>query len=108
MFVFLLEKCATPVPLCAETSLPGRRNAKTAFHFLKKVLDIYIRLCYTIITKRKGDLKMKKYIITYRSFKVHWDKEVYTEAEKEIAEWRFDALKNCVNADNVKMEIKED
>ena len=51
---------------------------------------------------------MKKYIITYRSFKTHWDREIYTEAEKEIAEWRFDALKNCVNADNVKMEIKEE
>ena len=51
---------------------------------------------------------MKKYIITYRSFKIHWDKEIYIEAEKEIAELRFDALKNCVNADNVKMEIKEE
>ena len=49
---------------------------------------------------------MKKYIITYRSFKIHWDKEVYIE--KEIAERRFEALKNCVNADNVKMEIKEE
>lgn len=76
--------------------------------FFEKVLDISHRLCYTIITKGKGDLKMKKYIITYRSFKIHWDKEVYTETEKEIAEWRFDALKNCVNADNVKMEIKEE
>jgi len=51
---------------------------------------------------------MKKYIITYRSFKTYWDKEVYTEKEKEIAEWRYDSLKNCENADNVKIEIKED
>jgi len=50
---------------------------------------------------------MKKYIITYRSFKTHWDKEVYTEAEKQIAEWRFNSLKNCVNADNVEMKIQE-
>lgn len=47
---------------------------------------------------------MKKYIITYRSFKIHWDKEVYTENEKEIAEWRYNSLKNCENADNVKIE----
>lgn len=51
---------------------------------------------------------MRKYIITYRSFKTHWDKEVYIEAEKEIAEWRYNSLVNCENADNVKIEIKED
>lgn len=51
---------------------------------------------------------MKKYVITYRSFKMYWDKEVYTEKEKEIAEWRFNSLMECENADNVKMEIRED
>lgn len=49
---------------------------------------------------------MKKYVITYRSFKTYRDKEVYTE--KEIAEQRFNSLKECKNADNVKMEIRED
>ena len=49
---------------------------------------------------------MKKYFITYRSFKTYRDKEVYTE--KGIAEQRFDSLMKCKNADNVKMEIRED
>lgn len=50
---------------------------------------------------------MKKYIITYRSFKTYWDKEVYTESEKAIAEWRFNSLKNCVNADHVEIKTQE-
>ena len=45
------------------------------------------------------------YIITYRAFKKFPSKESYTN--KEIAEWRYAELKKCVNADNVKMEIKE-
>lgn len=49
---------------------------------------------------------MKKYIITYRSFKTYRDREVYTE--KEIAERRFNSLMECKNADNIKMEIRED
>ena len=88
----------------------GIVRIKKILTILKKTLDKLKNLCYTIITKGKEKeiKKMKKYIITYRSFKIHWDKEVYTEAEKEIAEWRFNALKNCVNADSVKMEIKEE
>ena len=49
---------------------------------------------------------MKKYVITYHSFKTYRDREVYTE--KEIAEQRFNSLMECKNADNVKMEIRED
>jgi hypothetical protein len=66
------------------------------------------RACAIITSesKRKGDKKMKKYVITYRSFKTYRDKEVYTE--KAIAERRFNSLMECENADNVKMEIRED
>ena len=66
-------------------------------------------MCYNTDRKEIKEIKkMKKYVITYRSFKIHWDKEIYTEKEKEIAEWRFNSLMKCENADNVKMEIRED
>ena len=46
------------------------------------------------------------YIITYRAFKTFPSKESYIN--EDIAEWRYAELKNCVNADNVKMEIEEE
>ena len=49
---------------------------------------------------------MEMCIITYRSFKTYWDKEVYTE--RETAKRRFKSLIECENVDNVKMEIRED
>ena len=75
--------------------------------FLKKCLTNH-PACAIIASesKRKGDKKMKKYVITYHSFKTYRDREVYTE--KEIAEQRFNSLMECKNADNVKMEIRED
>jgi hypothetical protein len=46
---------------------------------------------------------MKKYIITYRSYKTFFDKEVFTT--KEAAEKRMEQLKTCKFVD--KLEIKE-
>jgi hypothetical protein len=51
---------------------------------------------------------MAKFIITYYSYRTHWDREVYTEAEKEIAERRYNSLIKCGNTDKVNIERKED
>ena len=65
-------------------------------------------MCYNKVTKGKEKeiKKMEMCIITYRSFKTYWDKEVYTE--RETAKRRFKSLIECKNVDNVKMEIRED